>query len=105
MGCRDKKAPIVIAPFYQSIEASTLADVEVIINYDFSWPVEQYTQFLTGMARSTVKGRMETLCSGAAALRAADLIEELRRSWQPVPRPLHLLAQAGSLLHPNRMQP
>ena len=80
MGCRDRKVLIFIAPFDQSIQASTLADVEVIINYDFSWPVEQYIQYLTGMAQSTVKARMETLCTGAAALLAADLIEDLRCS-------------------------
>lgn len=88
----------MVAKFDDKIEPSVLSKVEVAINYDFSWPIHHYTQILTGMARSSVKGRIETLCSGAAALHADSLVEILETCGQSVPRPLLLLAQAAALL-------
>lgn len=95
---RKQKRSIMVAKFDDKIEPSVLSKVEVAINYDFSWPIHHYTQILTGMARSSVKGRIETLCSGAAALHADSLVEILETCGQSVPRPLLLLAQAAALL-------
>lgn len=87
-----------IAKFDQVMETEFLAKVEVVINFDLSWPVQHYKQLIMGIARNTLHGRVETLCSGAAALQANELVDLLHSCWQTVPRPLLLLAQAASLL-------
>ena len=105
MGCllycdgREERRRIFLAKFDTSIEPSLLSKVEVTIIYDLCWPIHHYSQILTGMARNTLNGRIETLCSGAAALQANDLVNLLEACGQSVPRPLILLAQAAALMH------
>lgn len=96
---REERRRIFLAKFDTSIEPSLLSKVEVTINYDLCWPIHHYSQILTGMARNTLNGRIETLCSGAAALQANDLVNLLEACGQSVPRPLLLLAQAAALMH------
>ena len=96
---REERRQILVASFDTSIESSLLSKVDVTINYDLCWPIQHYSQILTGMARSSLNGRVETLCSGAAALQANDLVNLLESCGQSVPRPLFLLAQAAGLLH------
>jgi len=98
--CDDRKERrgVLVQTFDTFHPPALLANVEVTINYDLCWPVHYYTHVLTGMARSSVKGRIETVCSGAAALQANDLVDLLVSCGQSVPRPLSLLAQAAALL-------
>lgn len=98
--CDDRKERrgVLVTTFDTSYSLSLLANVEVTINYDLCWPIHHYAHVLTAMARSSVKGRIETVCSGAAALQANDLVDLLDSCGQSVPRPLSLLAQAAALL-------
>ncbi|CAM6041219.1 unnamed protein product [Sphagnum compactum] len=96
---REGRGIALVAQYDQVIDMSILANVEVLINYDFSWSAELYSKIVAQIARTTTCGRVETLCTGAAALQAKNLIEVLEKSWQPIPHALRLLAQASSLLH------
>ncbi|CAK9194716.1 unnamed protein product [Sphagnum jensenii] len=96
---REGRGIALVAQYDQVIDMSMLANVEVLINYDFSWSAELYSKIVAQIARTTTCGRVETLCTGAAALQAKNLIEVLEKSWQPIPHALRLLAQASSLLH------
>lgn len=84
--------------FDEDHSPSSLANYEVVINYDYCWPIHHYTRVLTAMARSSVRGRMETVCSGAALKQANDLVHVLESCGQVVPKPLILIARTAALV-------
>lgn len=98
LGRREERERVLVKSFDTRFSPLLYAGVEVAIIYDFCWPVHYYTNILSAMARRRLKGRIETVCSGAAALQAKDLVDLLDSCGQPVPRPLSLLARAAALL-------
>ncbi|MCO5556740.1 hypothetical protein L7F22_010292 [Adiantum nelumboides] len=75
-----------------------LADIGIIVLYEFTASMEFYCQILTRMARHTINGVLYSFCSGATAPLASQLIDVLQECLQPIPPSLRMLADAAQVL-------
>ncbi|KAI5082731.1 hypothetical protein GOP47_0002474 [Adiantum capillus-veneris] len=79
-----------------------LADIGIIVLYEFPASIEFYQQILMRMARNTINGVLYSFCSGATAPLASQLIAVLQECHQPIPSSLRMLADAAQVVEQSK---
>lgn len=69
-------------------------EVGNVIFYEFPTSLSTYVLALTRMAKDSVCGRIYSICSGAMAPLAEQLVDVLQQCWQTVPPALEMLVKA-----------
>lgn len=92
-----RKMPAVSVMDMQHATDADLSDYELVIVSNFELPMDNYIQILTGMARSTVDGKLHTLLTCKDAMvAAAPLVEILEHCGQEVPDALKRLCNTAA---------